>query len=161
MTDASKGLSNAEKKNRNLSKLKSALESGSYVDSEGVKQPIPLKEDGTVSRGDLADGIGFARSAFQQVRKKGEKVDSDFAVLVNNYDLNRAGKSGAKGVGGAASNGKDEEAVKELKGKIDRQEKRIGTLLLELNEANKKLAMHGLLDDDEPEHDNGCLLFPW
>jgi len=160
MTDADKGLSNAEKKARNLSKLKSALESGSYVDKEGVAMPLPLKDDGTVSRGDLADGIGFARSAFQQVRKRGGKVDSDFAVLVNEYDLSNAGKSGAKGVGGATSNGKDEEAVKELKGKIDRQEKRIGTLQLELDEANKKLAMHGLLDD-EPEHDNGCVQLPW
>ena len=162
MTHDKKPLSKKEIRARNLAKLRNALDKGYYVDGECQKREIPLKNGGTVARDKIAAGLGFAKSAFQKVWRDGEKIDTEFAIAVNEYDLSKTGRSGAdwgSNSSGAEPTSSDNcDTVKELRNQIDRLERRIGTLQGELDDANKNLAS---LDYVDGELDSGSVRLPW
>lgn len=160
------GNPNHNKNVANLAKLKMALEKGHYIGLGGEERPLPFKVDGTVSRGELADALGFARSAFQKksisVDGVKKKVDSEFTIIVDDFDIKRAGKPGSSWGGNStnavSSSNCNEEIVKRLNNKIDRLNRRIGALQVELNTAKKKLKASCHFDD---ELDNGSVRLPW
>lgn len=170
MSDKQKPMGNVEKKQRNLAKLKAALAAGGFNDKDGNWHKLPTKANGTVKRADLAKGLGFAKSAFQKVEDKdtGAMIDTEFGVALNEYDLKKTGKSGADWGGNSGAKkdssadegtyGANEDSVPSLKRKIARLEMRVGSLKVELEEANQKLAKY---EHVESELDNGTVRIPW
>ncbi|PLX85385.1 MAG: hypothetical protein C0617_04775 [Desulfuromonas sp.] len=156
MSNKPQGLSKQEIKAQNLAKLKERLE-------EGLRNgDLPLKADGTIKRDEVAQECGFARSAFQKATKTVDgqrvKVDSDFANLVDDYDLKIAGKSGSEWGGNSRKSGGDDQRVRDLNNRILKLEQRNATLTLERDEANEKLATLGYKD---AELNDGNIRLPW